>query len=65
MPLGIFNQEMTWTKYMYCSLILLVYLIDISYGLGNPYKILGIPASSTVTEIRKAYKQLAKEWYGP
>lgn len=31
--------------------------------LGNPYKILGVNRKATLQEIRKAYKQLAKEWY--
>lgn len=31
--------------------------------LGNPYAILGIGRLANVQEIRKAYKQLVKEWY--
>lgn len=31
--------------------------------LGDPYKILGIGEKATLQEIRRAYKQLAKEWY--
>lgn len=30
--------------------------------LENPYKILGIDKKASLTEIKKAYKQLAKEW---
>jgi DnaJ-class molecular chaperone len=30
--------------------------------LDNPYNILGVDKKSTITEIKKAYKQLAKEW---
>lgn len=30
--------------------------------LGNPYKILGIEKKATLVEIKKAYKQKAKEW---
>lgn len=30
--------------------------------LGNPYKILGVNRKATLQEIRRAYKQLAKEW---
>ncbi|CAG2063554.1 unnamed protein product [Timema podura] len=30
-------------------------------GLGDPYKILGVTKSANVQDIRKAYKQLAKE----
>ncbi|KAL1137626.1 hypothetical protein AAG570_009322 [Ranatra chinensis] len=32
-------------------------------ALEDPYKVLGIHKSATVPEIRKAYKQLAKEWH--
>ncbi|XP_012528124.1 dnaJ homolog subfamily C member 16 [Monomorium pharaonis] len=31
--------------------------------LGNPYKILGVSKRATIQEIRKAYKNLAKEWH--
>ncbi|KAJ9586685.1 hypothetical protein L9F63_019723, partial [Diploptera punctata] len=31
--------------------------------LGDPYKILGVQKSATLQDIRKAYKQLAKEWH--
>lgn len=30
--------------------------------LGNPYSILGVEKKATITDIKKAYKQLAKEW---
>lgn len=30
--------------------------------LDNPYKILGVDKKSSLAEIKKAYKQLAKEW---
>jgi DnaJ-class molecular chaperone len=30
--------------------------------LDNPYKILGVDKKSALPEIKKAYKQLAKEW---
>jgi DnaJ family protein C protein 16 len=32
-------------------------------SLENPYKILGIEKKASLQEIKKAYKQLAKEWY--
>lgn len=31
-------------------------------SLGNPYKILGVHKRATLQEIRKAYKNLVKEW---
>ncbi|XP_014615687.1 PREDICTED: dnaJ homolog subfamily C member 16 isoform X1 [Polistes canadensis] len=31
--------------------------------LGNPYEILGIPRHATLRDIRKAYKNLVKEWH--
>ena len=30
--------------------------------IGDPYKILGVDRKATLPEIRKAYRQLAKEW---
>ncbi|XP_076663980.1 dnaJ homolog subfamily C member 16 l(3)80Fg isoform X2 [Andrena cerasifolii] len=32
-------------------------------SLGNPYKILGVHKRATLQEIRKAYKNLVKEWH--
>lgn len=43
--------------------VFIILLADFSNSLGDPYKILGIPNSATIPEIRKSYKQLAKEWY--
>ncbi|RZF48584.1 hypothetical protein LSTR_LSTR012545 [Laodelphax striatellus] len=37
--------------------------VDLCLSLGDPYKILGIHKSALAPEIRKAYKQLAKEWH--
>lgn len=34
-----------------------------SQKIGDPYKILGIHPKAALPEIRKAYRQLAKEWY--
>ncbi|XP_054263700.1 dnaJ homolog subfamily C member 16-like [Macrosteles quadrilineatus] len=45
------------------SIIALGFSIDLCNSLDDPYKTLGIPKSSTVPEIKKAYKQLAKEWH--
>lgn len=37
--------------------------VSASESLGNPYKILGVHKRATLQEIRKAYKNLVKEWY--
>ncbi|CAG9783439.1 unnamed protein product [Diatraea saccharalis] len=42
--------------------IFLVPLI-VAQKIGDPYKILGIHRRATLPEIRKAYRQLAKEWH--
>jgi len=49
---------MRWHRHIFC--LFLVYIG--AQGLGDPYKILGIRKSATLQEIRRAYKQLAKEW---
>lgn len=36
--------------------------VNSSEKLGDPYKILGVDRRATTQEIRRAYKQLAKEW---
>ncbi|XP_066997779.2 dnaJ homolog subfamily C member 16 [Anabrus simplex] len=41
---------------------LFMFLVSVD-GLGNPYHVLGISNSASLQEIRKAYKQLAKEWH--
>lgn len=38
-----------------------VLVLEISC-LANPYKILGVEKKASLSEIKKAYKQLAKEW---
>lgn len=47
-------------------LILVVFSVLIreifSASIGNPYDILGIDKKSSLADIKKAYKQLAKEW---
>ncbi|XP_076249530.1 dnaJ homolog subfamily C member 16 l(3)80Fg [Calliopsis andreniformis] len=37
--------------------------VDGIESLGNPYKILGVHKRATLQEIRKAYKNLVKEWH--
>lgn len=51
-------------NFRYCvGVFFVVSLAGVCFGnLGNPYKILGIEKKATITDIKKAYKQLAKEW---
>lgn len=49
---------MRWHRHILCLILVCIG----AQGLGDPYKILGVQKSATVLEIRKAYKQLAKEW---
>lgn len=48
-------------KWLGFALILLI-LPSFIFALGDPYKILGLNKHCTLQEIRKTYKQLAKEW---
>lgn len=51
-------------RFLWCFAIVgifFVFLKEISC-LGNPYKILDIEKKATLAEIKKAYKQKAKEW---
>lgn len=50
---------MKWTEIF----IFVTVVINYVQGLGNPYNILGVHRKATLQEIRKAYKQLAKEWH--
>lgn len=44
--------------------VVFIYLpiAEASEPLGNPYKILGVNRHATLPDIRKAYKNLVKEW---
>ena len=44
------------------SIILIDSVLKVQ-GLFEPYKVLGVHRRATVSDIRKAYKQLAKEWH--
>ncbi|XP_046993030.1 dnaJ homolog subfamily C member 16 [Schistocerca americana] len=50
---------MKWLSHFICFFLITAGV----HGLGNPYQILGIHRRATLQEIRKAYKQLAKEWH--
>lgn len=43
--------------------LVVVCTIAAAQKIGDPYKILGIHRRATLPEIRKAYRQLAKEWH--
>lgn len=47
---------------LFISILLICVLVLEVSCLENPYKILGIDRKAGITEIKKAYKQLAKEW---
>jgi len=44
------------------GLVFVVLLLDEFHCLENPYKILGIDKKASLQDIKRAYKQLAKEW---
>ncbi|CAG4906839.1 unnamed protein product [Colias eurytheme] len=50
-------------RWLCVVLVLLLCPFIIAQKIGDPYKILGIHRRATFSEIRKAYRQLAKEWH--
>ncbi|XP_072944107.1 dnaJ homolog subfamily C member 16 isoform X2 [Epargyreus clarus] len=46
-----------------CGLLVLLCCVAAAQKIGDPYKILGIHRRATLPDIRKAYRQLAKEWH--
>ncbi|XP_022125250.1 dnaJ homolog subfamily C member 16 [Pieris rapae] len=53
-----------WKGRWLCMLLMLVLCpLILSQKIGDPYQILGIHRRATLPEIRKAYRQLAKEWH--
>ncbi|XP_023017800.2 dnaJ homolog subfamily C member 16 l(3)80Fg [Leptinotarsa decemlineata] len=56
---------MRWESQLwFCQGCLIFYLLwGVLAELGNPYQILGVHRRASQKEIRKAYKQLVKEWH--
>ncbi|XP_063892423.1 dnaJ homolog subfamily C member 16 [Helicoverpa armigera] len=50
-------------RWLWVVLMLTLCPLLIAQKIGDPYKILGINPKATLPEIRKAYRQLAKEWH--
>ena len=51
----------TWVKIEFL-LVCLGLIITVGHFEEDLYKVLGVRKSANVKEIKKAYKQLAKEW---
>lgn len=47
---------------LFCCSFMIICCLTIS-SLEDPYKILGVSRFATIQEIRRSYKQLAKEWH--
>ncbi|XP_055676696.1 dnaJ homolog subfamily C member 16 [Lutzomyia longipalpis] len=55
---------MRWSAcFQVIFLIIVLFTVAGTANLGDPYKILGVGRHATLQEIRRAYKQLAKEWH--
>ncbi|XP_052750652.1 dnaJ homolog subfamily C member 16 [Galleria mellonella] len=50
-------------RWLWVMLAVALCPVLIAQKIGDPYKILGIHRKASLPEIRKAYKQLAKEWH--
>ena len=49
--------------YLILTLVVLENVHTVYGGLFEPYKVLDIHRRASISEIRKAYKKLAKEWH--
>jgi len=61
---NVYKMSISVIKYNYNILVLVLFATSniCVHGSNDPYTILGINNFATTQEIRKAYKQLAKEW---
>uniref|UniRef100_A0A182J0H4 DnaJ homolog subfamily C member 16 n=1 Tax=Anopheles atroparvus TaxID=41427 RepID=A0A182J0H4_ANOAO len=57
------SQRPTALAYWVCLAILLTVVCSVQSASKDPYTILGVQKRATLQEIRRAYKQLAKEWH--
>ena len=48
--------SLVWVMVMVCTVVTVVSCEDL-------YRVLGVPRSASVKEIRRAHKTLAKEWW--
>ncbi|XP_036678307.1 dnaJ homolog subfamily C member 16 isoform X4 [Drosophila suzukii] len=62
---NVYKMSISVIKYNYNILVLVLFATSniCVHGSNDPYTILGINNFATTQEIRKAYKQLAKEWH--
>lgn len=49
-------------RWLWALMVLVLCSLAAAQKIGDPYKILGIHRRANLPEIRKAYRQLAKEW---
>lgn len=50
-------------RWLWALLVVILCTLTVAQKIGDPYKILGIHRKASLPEIRKAYRQLAKEWH--
>ncbi|KPJ08002.1 DnaJ-like subfamily C member 16 [Papilio machaon] len=53
----------SWSGRRVYGVLLMICALAAAQDIGNPYEILGVHRRATLPEIRKAYRQLAKEWH--
>lgn len=54
-----FNSAVKFSLFLISAIILNFSLAEIA---KDPYKLLGVDRKASLQDIRRAYKQLAKEW---